>query len=133
MSAPSKEEFYQSLNADTWCGWDWCRKLYGYQIADPAFLERVFARLDELKRGRVKTIYGFYYKTQRAYEIEQERDAGAWLVDKTHRDYKKEVREWQKKVKSMTKPELTELCKQFLSRGIISSPEQFATAVGLDQ
>lgn len=89
MSAPSKEEFYQSLTADTWCGWDWCRKLYGYQITDQAFLERVFARLDELNRSRIKTIYGFYYKTQRAYEIERERDAGAWLVDKTHKDYER--------------------------------------------
>lgn len=97
MSAPSKEEFYQSLNADTWCGWDWCRKLYGYQITDSEFLERVFVRLDELNRSRAKTIYGFYYKTQRAYEIEQERDAGAWLVDKTHKDYERKVKECQKK------------------------------------
>ena len=95
MSVPSKEEFYQGLNADTWCGWDWGRKLYGYQIADPAFLERVFARLDELNRSRVKTIYGSYYKTQRAYEIEQERDAGAWLVEQTHKDYERKVKELQ--------------------------------------
>ena len=95
MSAPSKEEFYQSLNADTWCGWDWCRKLYGYSVTDQAFLERVFVRLDELKRGRVKTIYGFYYKTQRTYEIEQERDAGAWLVEQTHKDYERKVKELQ--------------------------------------
>ena len=95
MSVPSKEEFYQGLNADTWCGWDWCRKLYGYQIADPAFLERVFARLDELNRSRVKTIYGSYYKTQRAYEIEQERDAGAWLGEQTHKDYERKVKELQ--------------------------------------
>ena len=97
MSAPSKEEFYQSLNADTWCGWDWCRKVYGYSITDPVFLNRVFDRLDELKCSRVKTIYGFYYKTQRAYEIEQEREAGEWLVDKTHKDYERKVKECQKK------------------------------------
>lgn len=54
MSAPSKENFFQSLTADTWCGWDWCRKLYGYSVTDPALLERVFARLDELNRPRVK-------------------------------------------------------------------------------
>lgn len=109
----SKEEFYQSLTADTWCGWDWCRKLYGYQITDPAFLERVFARLDELNRSRVKTIYGFYYKTQRAYEIAQEREAGAWLAEQIDRNYEREVREWQKQsLQSMSDSELLTRLKE---------------------
>ena len=129
----SKEEFYQSLTADTWCGWDWCRKLYGYQITDPAFLERVFARLDELKRDKVKFIYGFYLKTQIAHEIAIEREAGELVKKQIDRNYERQVKEWQKKVKSMTKPELTELCKTLLRKGIISSPDQFSMVAGLDQ
>ena len=96
MSAPSKEEFYQSLNADTWCGWDWRRKLYGYQITDPAFLERVFARLDELNRPRVKTIYRIYCRTQIAHERAQEREAGEWLTRQIDKNYERMVKEWQK-------------------------------------
>ena len=101
MSAPSKEQFYQSLNADTWCGWDWCRKLYGYQLTDADFLQRVYARLDELNRGAVKYIYCLYVKTQIAHEIEQQKDAGKWLVEQIDKDYERMVKEteWQKKNK----------------------------------
>lgn len=101
MSAPSKEEFYQSLTADTYCGWDWCRRLYGYQYTDPDFLKRVFARLEELSRGRVKYIYALYVKLEIAYEIEQEREAGAELVNQIDKDYERKVKEteWQEKKK----------------------------------
>lgn len=92
MSAPSKEQFCQSLNADTWCGWDWCRKLYGYSVTDPTILERVFARLDELNRPMVKHIYTFYIKTQIAHEMEQTQDVGARLVEQIDRDYERKVR-----------------------------------------
>ena len=93
MSAPSKENFFQSLTADTWCGWDWCRKLYGYSVTDPAFLERVCARLDELNRPRVKHIYAFYLKTQIAHEKEQEREAGEWLTKQIDKNYERMVKE----------------------------------------
>ena len=92
-----KEELFQSLDAATWCGWDWCRKVYGYQVTDPDFLKRVYDRLDELNRGRVKNIYSFYVKTEIAHQTAQERDAGEWLADKTHKEYERKVREWQKK------------------------------------
>ena len=94
MSAPSKENFFQSLTADTWCGWDWCRKLYGYSVTDPAFLERVFARLDELNRLRVKHIYAFYLKTQIAHEKEQEREARKWLDKQIDKNYERQVKEY---------------------------------------
>lgn len=90
----NEEKFYQSLNADTWCGWDWCRKVYGYQITDPAFLERVFDRLDELNRDKVKFIYGFYLKTQIAHEIAIEREAGELVKKQIDRDYERQVKEY---------------------------------------
>lgn len=101
MSAPSKEQFYQSLDVDTWCGWDWCRKLYGYQFTDADFLQRVYARLEELNREKVKYIYAFYVKTQIAHELAYEREAAAWLVAQTDKNYEREVKEteWQKKSK----------------------------------
>ena len=94
MSAPNKEEFYQSLNADTWCGWIWCQRLYGYSITDPTLLERVYARLDELNRPMVKHIYAFYIKTQIAHEMERTKDAGAWLVEQTDKNYERQVKEY---------------------------------------
>lgn len=115
----SKEEFYQSLTADTWCGWDWCRKLYGYQITDPAFLERVFARLDELKRDKVKFIYGFYLKTQIAHEIAIEREAGELVKKQIDRNYERQVKEtkWrenqqmQRYLESLTTEELLQMMR----------------------
>lgn len=92
MSAPSKEQFYQSLDADTWCGWDWCRKLYGYQVTDADFLERVYDRLDALNRGEVKHIYTFFVKTQIAHEIAQNRDAGKWLIEEIDKNYERQVK-----------------------------------------
>lgn len=80
MSAPSKEEFYQSINADTWCGWDWCRKLYGYQITDADFLQRVYDRLDALNRGEVRHIYEFYTKTEEARWNQILKDAGGTKI-----------------------------------------------------
>ena len=77
MNTPNKEQFYQSLNAATLFGRDWCRKLYGYQYTDVAFLERVYARLEELDRQRVKYIYALYVKTQIAHEMA---DAGGRQV-----------------------------------------------------
>ena len=109
----SKEEFYQSLNADTLCGWEWCRKFYGYQLMDPDFLKRVYARLEELNRDRVKNIYLVYVRTEIAHEIAQEREAGAWLVEQIDRNYERMVKEWQKQsLQSMSDSELLTRLKE---------------------
>lgn len=94
MSEPSKEQFYQDLNVDTWCGYDWCRRLYGYQYYDNDFLERVYAKLDALNRGRIKYIYCLFIKTQIAYEMRQTQDAGKWLVEQTDKNYERQVKEY---------------------------------------
>ena len=96
MSAPSKEQFYQDLNENTFCGYTWCRKLYGFQMYDNAFLERIFARLDELGRGRVKSIYGLYLKWEMRHEIEQMKDAGTWLVKRNQEEREREEREYER-------------------------------------
>ena len=104
MSTPSKEEFYQSLNEDTCCGYTWCRRLYGYQYVEQEFLDRIFARLDELNRGKVKYIYAAYLKFQIAYEIEQEQQAGTWLVGQIDKNYERKVTEteWRKKKRQIS-------------------------------
>ncbi len=106
MSAPSKEEFLQDLTAATWCGYAWCRKLYGYQYTDPAFLQRVYARLDELGRDKVKYIYALYVKLEIAYEMEQEREAGADMVEQIDKNYERQVRECRKNLQNMSDSEL---------------------------
>lgn len=78
----SKEEFYQSLNTDTLCGWEWCRKLYGYQLMDPDFLKRVYARLEELNRDRVKNIYEFFVGMEKAEWKQILKNAGGQSIGK---------------------------------------------------
>ena len=107
MSTPNKEQFYQSLNAATYCGWDWCRKLYGYQCTDVGFLERVYARLEELDRQRVKYIYALYVKTQIAHEIAQTQEVGKWLVEQTNKNYERKVKEWQKNQGKLTNAQVS--------------------------
>lgn len=102
MSAPSKEQFFQELNEDTYYGYQWCRKLYGYAWSDPKFLERVYKRLDELGRDKVKYIYWLYFKTQKDYEFEQEKDAAEWLAKQNNRKYERQVTDWQKKESSQS-------------------------------
>lgn len=113
MSGPSKEEFYQSLNADTYCGYTWCRRLYGYQITDSAFLERVYARLDELGRDKVKYIYSLFVKLQIVQEMREEHKGGEGMVERIDREYERKVKEteWQKKQGKLTK---AQVAKQIL-------------------
>lgn len=77
-----KEEFFQSLDTATWCGWDWCRKVYGYQVTDPDFLKRVYGRLDELKRGRVKNIYRLFAGLEKRRWNQVLKDAGGQVIRK---------------------------------------------------
>ena len=100
MVAPSKEQFYQDLNEDTFCGYQWCKQLYGYSISNEGFLERVFARLDELGRDKVKVIFALYMKWEIKYQGEQEKDAAHWLVEQTDKNYERQVRECKKKENS---------------------------------
>lgn len=80
------------MDENTWCGYIWCRKLYGYQYKDPAFLQRVYARLDELGRDKVKYIYALYVKLEITHQIEQEREAGADMVKQIDKDYERKVK-----------------------------------------
>ena len=102
----NKQKFYEDLNTSTICGWEWCRKLYCYQLTDPAFLERVYARLEELSRDRVKNIYLFYVKTEIYFWSKELKDSGA--AEMASRNYKeRQVKEWKKKnLQAMTDSEL---------------------------
>lgn len=96
MSVPSKEQFYQDLNVDTFCGFQWCKKLYAYQMYNDGYLEKVFAKLDELGRDRVKVIYALYVKWEIARELEEMKEPVHWLVEQTDKEYERQVRECRK-------------------------------------
>lgn len=101
MVTPNKEQFYQNLDENTYCGADWCKKLYAYQMYDNGFLKRIYSRLDELGREKVKYIYGLYVKTEIAREIEQMKGAGKWLAEQTDKNYERMVKDCQKNSKKI--------------------------------
>ena len=96
MSGPSKEQFLEELNEDTFCGYVWCRKLYGYAWSDPKFLERVYKRFDELGRDKVKYIFHLYLKTENDHEQAINKDAAKWLAKQNNRKYERQVTDWKK-------------------------------------
>ena len=96
MSAPSKEQFYQDLNADTFCGYQWCKQLYGYHLGNEGFVEHVFARLDELGREGVKAIYGLYVKWEMDDYLNACKVGAGDARERIDRNYERQVRECEK-------------------------------------
>lgn len=94
----SKDEFYQNLNSETYCGYHWCKTLYGYAYTDHDFLNKVLDKLEELNRPFVKNIYGLYVKCELRNWSEEVRPDAEWQSNQTQRDYERKVKEteWQK-------------------------------------
>ena len=95
----SKEEFYEGINEDTFAGAEFCRKLYGYCLYDDTFLERVMEKFKTLGRDKFIYVYSTFVQIYTHFQIEEEKEAGRWLVGKTEKEYERKVKEaeWEKK------------------------------------
>lgn len=117
MAAPSKEQFLADLNEDTYCGYQWCKQLYGYHLGNDGFVERVFDRLDELGRDKVKVIYGLFLKWQMTDEMKADKEAGAYEREMIDKNYERQVRECERNqrmtnyLNSLSNEELIQLWK----------------------
>ena len=112
----SKEEFYQSINEDTFAGADFCRKLYGYCYTDDKFLEKVLDKFKSFGRTRVIYIYSAFVQTYIHFQMEREKEAAKWFRKQTDRDYERRVKEaeWKKKtyLRSLSDDELRRMLKE---------------------
>ena len=112
----SKEEFYQSINEDTYAGADFCRKLYGYCLTDDTFLEKVMEKFKALGRDKVIYIYSAFVTMQLHFEMQEEKKAASWIRERIDRNYEKKVREeaWKKKtyLRSLSDEELLQLLEE---------------------
>ena len=94
-----KEEFFQSINEDTFFGYQFCKMLYGYSLYDPPFLDAVLDKFRGYGRGAVEHIYSCYLYCQLRAENEMLKPIGREIAEKIDRDYERKVKEWQKKQK----------------------------------
>lgn len=102
-----KEEFFQSINKDTFFGYQFCRMLYGYSLYDPPFLDAVLDKFRSYGRGAVEYIYSCYLYCELRAEHEMLQPIGREIAQKVDRDYEKKVKEWQKQsLQSMSDSEL---------------------------
>lgn len=89
----SKEEFYQSINYDTYAGADFCRKLYGYCLTDDTFLEKVMEQLKALGRDKVIYIYSLFVRLELHFEMQEEKKAAPLVRERIGRDYERKVKQ----------------------------------------
>ena len=106
MAAPSKEQFLADLNEETFCGYQWCKKLYGYSICDKDFPERVLSRLDELGRERVRFIYGLFVKWEIAYWLNVDKGCAGGVRERIDKNYERQVKECRKDLHKLSDSEL---------------------------
>ena len=94
----SKEEFYQSINENTFAGADFCRKLYGYCYTDDTFLEKVLDKFKSFGRDKVIYIYSAFVTMYIHFQMEEEKEAAKWLREQIDRDYERKVKqeEWER-------------------------------------
>ena len=87
-----KEEFFQSINEDTFFGYQFCKMLYGYSLYDPPFLEAVLDKFRGYGRGAVEHIYSCYLYCQLRAEHEMLKPIGRKIAEKIDRDYERMVK-----------------------------------------
>ena len=94
----SKEEFYQSINEDTFAGADFCRKLYGYCYTDDTFLEKVLDKFKSFGRDKFIYIYSTFVQMEIYFQTLEQKEAAGWLAERIDRDYERKVKvaEWKK-------------------------------------
>lgn len=86
---PSKEQFLADLNEDTFCGYQWCKQLYGYHLGNEGYVERVFARLDELGRDKVKVIYGLFKTLEEGQQKQIIKELGGQVRERIDKEYER--------------------------------------------
>jgi len=105
----SKEEFYQSINEDTFFGADFCRKLYGYCLTDDTFLEKVMEKFKALGRDKVIYIYSLFVRLELHFEMQEQKKATPMVRERIDRNYERKVKEetWKKK-QPLTKEQVSQ-------------------------
>ncbi len=108
-------------------------KIYGYDISSPGFADEALAKLKGLGCSKAEEYYKGIVSEWKEGRERMMKEAAAWYRKNSTREFARGqkggegIRE--REIQSLTRSELTELCKKLLQSGVIERPEQFATAV----
>lgn len=125
-------------------------KIYGYELSYPGYAEKALSWLEMLGCSKARKYYADIVAEYKHEKDKELKNVASWYKEFSEGEFerkRKEVKEehWRQKeaeqltaqlrdltrkeLKNLTRKELTELCQNLLREGIISEPEQFATAV----
>ena len=133
------ETFLQNIAAGVDVDKAFFLKMYGYSITRPDFLEKAFRALNDAGFHNARSSYQSVVDEYENARDEKIKPVAEWLRDKIDKEFDSKVENFNRKqgeekrkrqlIQNLTKRELTELCKKLLAEGIITTPEQLATAL----
>lgn len=131
---PSKEGLLASIKPDMRLTKDFFKKAYGYSVTDTSFRNRAIVALENAGCSKARRYFEEWvseYETSHNAEMKR---VAIWFRKECEKEWQGRQREGEERrnVRNLTKSELTELCQRLLQEEIITEPEQFAMAVGLD-
>lgn len=130
---PDKQQLLDSIQPGMKLTKAFFMKVYGYEISFPGFADEAIKALEDAGCSKAK---GYYDNFVAEYQRERDKElkpVAAQVRKQWEADWKRlkkgsderRIRE----IQGLTREELTELCQKLLQKGIIETPEQFATAV----
>lgn len=130
---PDKGKFFDSLVSGMKLYKSTFLKIYGYDISNPGFADEALAKLKGLGCSKAEKYYNDIVSERKEERERMMKEAAAWYRKNSTREFAKgqkgggESRD--REIQSLTRSELTKLCKKLLQNGVIERPEQFVTAV----
>lgn len=125
---PTRETLLSEIGPEMKLYRSFFMRIYGYELTWPGFAETALTALEDAGCSRAREYYSRFaseYEEGRETEL---KNAAKWLGQQGVKG--KEGREPRdRKIRNMTRKQLTELCQRLLESGIIKDPSQFATAV----
>lgn len=131
---PSKEGLLASIKPDMRLTKDFFKKAYGYSITDVSFRDKVIVALETAGCSKARRYFEEWVSEYEVSHNAEMKRVAIWFGKECEKEWLGRQREGEEErsVRNLTKSELTELCQRLLQEEIITEPEQFAMAVGLD-
>ena len=135
----NEKEMLASINPNMRLTKGFLRSMYCKGMDNPDFPEQAIAALEAAGCSKAREQFQAWEQLYEAEREETLKRVAYWYAEVTKRDYERWVREsrrqqkTEQQIQNLTRDELTELCQKLLKEGVITEPEQFATAVGLDR
>ena len=108
----NKEQFLDLIKPGSRVDYNFCMKVYGYEITWPGYAEKVIARIEELGLSGIREYYDncvFKYEEARKEDM---KEVSEWYIKKCKDDWEKGVSNWD--LKNTNQKKFTEKQKEDL-------------------